>query len=184
MSRDREEKRKKKAELARQLGVSKASVDEHKDLAERERVTRPTVQLVERKASGNFLKRLVTSDEDLVFALFLVERRGARLLGAFEIDDVKHELGKVTYHRPAHFVAVVFPRESVPASFDAIRIDGHAVADAALAAADWEKPRAVRIEGIEGVSTGAAVSLRGVARIEAKVAFPLEKSTATIAIEV
>ena len=180
MSRDREEKRKKKAELARQLGVSKADVDEHKELAERERVTRPAIQLVERKAS--FLKRLISREAELVLALFLVEQRRARLIKAFALGDVRHELGKVTYHRPAHFVVVVFASESVPSSFDALRIDGHDVANEAIAA--WEKPRAVRIEGVEAVTKGAAVSVRGIARVVVKLEFPLEKSTATIAIEI
>jgi hypothetical protein len=179
MSRDREEKRKKKAELARQLGVSKGDVDEHKDLAERERVTRPAVQLLERKAG--FLSRLISREDDLVLALFLVELRRARLIKAFALDDMRHELGKVTYHRPAHFVVVVFASENVPASFDALRIDGHEVASEAIAA--WETPRAVRIEGVAGVTKGAAVSMRGIARVEAKHDFPLEKSTATVAVE-
>lgn len=174
MSRDREEKRKKKAELARQLGVSKADVDEHKDLADRERVTRPAIQLVERKAS--FLKRLMGS-EDLVLALFLVEQRRARLIKAFLLRDVRHELGKVTYHRPAHFFVVVFASESVP-SLDALRIDGYEVANEALVA--WETPRAVRIDGVDGVTKGAAVSMRGIARVEAKLDFGM----ATIAIEI
>ena len=182
MSRDREEKRKKKTELARQLGVSKSEVDDHKDLAERERVTRPAVQLIEQKSRGNFLKRLVASNDDLVLALFLVEQRRARLIKAFALNDVRHELGKVTYHRPAHFVVVVFARGSVPSSFEALRVDGHEIANESLTA--WETPRAARIDGIEGVTKGAVVSMRGVARVEAKHDFPLEKTTATIAIEI
>lgn len=180
MSRDREEKRKKKAELARQLGVSKADVDEHKDLADRERVTRPAIQFVERSTS--FFKRLIAREDDLVLALFLVEQRRARLIKAFLLGDVRHELGKVTYHRPAHFIVVVFASERVPSSFDALRIDGHEVANEALAGR--ETPRAVRIDGVDGVTKGAAVSIRGIARVEAKHDFPLEKRVTTIAIEI
>jgi hypothetical protein len=174
MSRDREEKRKKKAELARQLGVSKAEVDDHKDLAERERVTRPAVQLVSRKAG--FLSRLLSRDDDIVFALFLVEQRRARLIKAFVLGDTRHELGKIVYHRPAHFVVVVFPGEAVPSS---IVIEEHDISSEALAS--WETPRAVNVQG---VGKGALVSIRGVARVEAKHDFPLEKGTATIAIEI
>ena len=74
MSRDREAQRKKKAELARQLGVGRAGVEERKELEERERVTRPAMRLLARMPAGGLLRRLVDRQREvLVLALYLVE---------------------------------------------------------------------------------------------------------------
>src|SRR5262245_20993395 len=137
MSRERERQRKKRDELARQLGVGRAQADEQKHLQENERVTRPAVRLVARAPAGGLLRRPLDREEPLVLALFLVEAKGARMVKAVPlVDGERHELGKVVYHRPAHFLVVVIPALEPAALVEKlsadVRIDGHALASAEL----------------------------------------------------
>lgn len=190
MSRERERKRQKKDELARQLAGQNVDGDK---IAERARTTRPALHLLQRTPTQGLLRRLLTKESPLTATLFLVDGKGARAVASITLDDRRHELAKVSYHRPAHFVLVVVPGVAGVAGVAAVpasaTVDGIALGDAQLAAVEWEQPRAVRVAGLDGADTGgvvsgAVVSLRGVARIEARLEFPLEDCVATILVEV
>lgn len=188
MSRKREAQREKRHELARQLGVASAEVDEHRHLQERARVCRPVLRVVANEPNGGALRRLFAKPSHLVLALYLVDSNGARLLAACALDSGEHHLDKLTYHRPAHFVLVALdarePEPLVKALADAaLTLDGIAVGDAALAAADWEKPRAVRVGGLAAPLRGGAVSLRGVGRVAERLVLPLERSAPVVEVE-
>lgn len=188
MSRKREAQREKRHELARQLGVASAEVDEHRHLQERARVCRPVLRVISNEPTGGALRRLFAKPAHLVLALYLVDSKGAQLLAAAALDAGERHLDKLTYHRPAHFVLVAFDvRDSEPLVMElasaALTLDGIAIGDAALAAADWEKPRAVQIGGLAAPLRGGAVSLRGVGRVAERLVLPLERSAPVVEVE-
>lgn len=188
MSRDREQQRKQRSELARQLGVGRADVDERKDLKENERVSRPVLRLVSRTPKG-WLRRLLQRDEALVLACYLVEGRGARLVQALVLDGERHELAKLTYRRPAHFVLLLLaaaePAPLLAALATAsVRLDDVDLASELLASAQWEVARRVRVDALPAVRVGAAVSIRGIGRSASRHEFPLENCVATIDVEI
>lgn len=196
MSRDRENKRKKRDELARQLGVGRADVEQQRDLETRERVSRPAVRLVAQKPVG-ILRRLLDRTDPLVVAVYLVEQKGPRLLEVIVLSKERHQLAKVTYHRPAHFIVValavpdaatasllVDALSTSPATAKALLVDGEELSSPAFATAAWEVPRRARIDGLLETRVGAALSIRGVARSAVRHALPLERTTATIEIEI
>lgn len=190
MSRKREAQREKRHELARQLGVGSAEVDHHRHLAENARVTRPVLRVVALEPRGGVLTRRFSRPERLVVALFLVDSKGAHLLHAQVLEEGERQLDKLTYHRPAHFVVVAFtardPEPCIAAlsSGAALTLDEHRIDDGALAASDWERPRPVRLGGLPGAVRGAAVSVRGVARVSEQWVLPLERCAPTVELEV
>lgn len=189
MSRKREARRDKRHELARQLGVASADVDEHRHLQERARVSRPVLRVVQHAPAGGLLGRLFSRPEHLVLALFLVDSQGARLLDVVALDAGERRLDKLTYHRPAHFVLVALSaREPAPLvaaiASATLLLDDLPVDAVAIASAGWEAPRRVSIGGLATPFVGAAVSVRGVARVAERVQLPLLRSTATVEIEV
>lgn len=189
MSRKREAQREKRHELARQLGVAAAEVGAHRKLQEDARVCRPVVRVLAHERTGGALRRMLARPERLVVALYLVEAKGARLLDVGALEAGERNIEKLTYHRPARFVLVALashdPEALVAELGSAVpRLDQLALEDAALASAEWEAPRAVRIDGLTAGYAGAAVCVRGVARVEQRFVLPLPHSRATVEIEV
>ncbi len=189
MSRKREARREKRHELARQLGVAAGEVDDHRHLQEHARVCRPVLRVVSHVPRGGVFGRLWSRPGHLVLALFLVDSKGARLLDVSALDAGERRLDKLTYHRPAHFVLVAItapdPAPLVAAIPSAtLLVDDRPIGDATLASAAWETPRRARIGGLPIACTGVVLSVRGVARVDERVALPLLRSTATVELEV
>ncbi|MCC7074184.1 MAG: hypothetical protein IT383_22935 [Deltaproteobacteria bacterium] len=188
MSRKRQAQRDKRHELARQLGVASAEVDEHRALQENARVCRPLLRVLAHEPSGGMLRRLWARPTSLVLALSLVDSSGARLLGTVATERGELRIDKLTYHRPAHFLLVALGARDGAALVDeltraTLTLDGRPLADPVFASASWEAPRAVRVGGLAAPCTGAAVSVRGVGRVATRVVLPLPHSRATVAIE-
>lgn len=188
MSRKREAQREKRHELARQLGVSAAEVEEHRHLQENARVSRPVLRCLGFEARGGVLKRLFGPKDALVVALYLVEPRGPRLLHAAALVEGEVRLDKLSYHRPAHFLLLAFPARDAAATLAALpaaslTLDGLALGDPALARAEWEQPRSAELGGLTTASRGAALSLRGVARLAERIVLPLEPRAPVLEVE-
>lgn len=189
MSRKRQAQREKRHELARQLGVATADVDEHRALRENARVCRPLLRVLAHEHTGGLLRRVWRQRDALVLALYLVEAKGARLLGAAALESGELAIDKLTYHRPAHFVLVALGAKDAGALVEelkgaALTLDERPLADPLFASEEWETARAVRVGGLAAPHQGAAVSVRGVGRVEARVVLPLPHSRATVEIEV
>lgn len=187
MSRKREERRKKKAELARQLGVAASEVDAHHHLQENERVTRPELRLLELRSPGGVRGLLAGRRPDVVVAVYVVEAGGARLVGTQRLAERKQQLARLSYTRPAHFLVAALATTDAPTAIDAlqaagasVQIDGHAVDSPSFADAQWETARAASLGGVEGVTTCAAVSVRGVGRSAVTAELPLGRWTAAV----
>lgn len=189
MSRKRETQREKRRELARQLDVTGAEVGDHRHLQEHARTCRPVLRVIAHEATGGALRKLLARPERLVLALFLVEAKGARLLDVAALEHGERRLDKLTYHRPAHFLLVALASDA-PEGLVAeltgatLTLDGRELADPSFAAAEWETGRAVRVGGLRAELAGAAVSVRGVGRVEERVVLPLPRSRATVEVEV
>jgi hypothetical protein len=191
VSRKREDRRKKKAEMARQLGVSASEVDSHHHLQERERVTRPELRLVELHGPPGLRSLVAGRRPDVVIALFVVETRGPRLVGALKLGDKAHQLERLSYTRPAHFVLLATATKdssSVLASFptdnSALKLSDLALDAPDFASNEWEEAREVEITGLPGATTGAAMSLHGVGRSAVTAELPLGKWTALVEVSV
>ena len=189
MSRKREAQREKRHELARQLGVAATDVDTHHHLQEHARVCRPALRVVAHEQTGGVLRRLVTRPERLVLALWLVDAKGARLLDVAALEAGERRLDKLTYQRPAHFVLVALTALDPGALVGelpgaALTLDGLRLDDASIASAAWEVPRQVTVARLRAPLVGAAVSVRGVGRVEQRFVLPLARSRATVEVEV
>lgn len=189
MSRKREAQREKRHELARQLGVGSAEVEEHRHLQEHARVCRPVVRVVAHEQAGGALRRLLGRPERLVLALYLVDAKGARLLDVAALQAGERRLEKLTYHRPARFVLLAIACHDPDVLVAELQhltptLDGHALEDPALATGDWEVPRVVKVGGLSAPRTGGAVCVRGVGRVERRYELPLPHSRANVEVEV
>jgi hypothetical protein len=187
MSRERERQRKKRSELARQLGVTRGELADGGAIEQRERVTRPALQLQSRNSTG-LLGRL-HKELPLVAALYLVDAKGARLVRALVLDGDRQEIEKLVYRRPAHFIIVLLETGDPGAVINGfataqLRLDDLDLASDAFASAEWEVARRVRVAGLKGEHSGAALSIRGVTRVAARHEFPLERCIATLSIEI
>ena len=188
MSRKREAQREKRHELARQLGVSALEVQEHRHLQENARVTRPVLRCLGFEARGGVLKRMFGAKHTVLVALYLVEPRGARLLHAAALTEGEVRLDKLSYHRPAHFLLVAFPVRDAAADLAALpaaplTIDGLALDDPALASAGWERPRSAQLGGLPVATLGAALCLRGMARVAERIVLPLDPRAPVLEVE-
>jgi hypothetical protein len=125
MSRKRREKKEKKAEMARQLGVKPGELDDKaKDLMAKGRVghfrARP-LSVKKKAGGGGVLSRLLGGKLHLGLAAFLVDGHGVRRVSfgqwdapwpkggaqATELDGAAKIEEDVRYERPAHFVVVL-----------------------------------------------------------------------------
>ena len=174
MSRKRQAKKEKRAELARQLGVDVNAVDDKQlALQSRARVSRfvatpIALRVVERPKGMRAL--LVGQVEPSVWlSVFLVDGHGVKHVGVqrwrfartqkgqreVAIQEAPKLAQELRYERPAHFIVIA---ACTPAGTNAIedalsdvelRVRSGeqmlALADGAFATDDWEQPREVRL---------------------------------------
>lgn len=174
MSRKRKDKKKKQSEMARQLGADAEAVDAQK-LRENQRVSRPELRLLDARGPAGVRGLLSRRAPTVTVALYLVETSGVRLVGAVALEKRTQQLDKLTYSRPAHFLAVAASGVA-PAAFERartdLRVDGEALDAATFASDAWEAPREAPLAGVDGATTCVAQSLRGVGRAEVTSQWP------------
>jgi hypothetical protein len=186
MSRKREEKRRKKAEMERQLGDAAADVDTAR-LRERERVTTPELRLAELRSPGGLRGLLTGGPPAVVVAVYVVEASGARLIDAVEVGERKQRLERVSYTRPAHFLLIAVTTRDADATSSALasagasaHIDGEPLDSGGFREEAWETPRVAKLDGVEGHADCAALSVPGVGRAMLTTELTLGRATAVL----